>query len=156
MNELEIRQATISDVDGLAASSGALFAEDGAARDHLRDAAWPEAQGAHWCAGLIEDHNALVLVAVAGEDVVGHLIGTFATASVMWLAPRAELVSVYVDAPWRGKAVGSRFVAVFLDWAKERGAARLSVTSYASNSDAVGFYRRHGFKPLSVHLALEL
>ena len=74
MDEVKIRQATPEDVAGLAESSAALFAEDGAARDHRRDPAWPEAHGAQWCADLIADPNALILLAVADDDVVGHLI----------------------------------------------------------------------------------
>ena len=42
----------LRDVAGFTASSAALFAEDGTARDHLRDPAWPKAHGAHWCADL--------------------------------------------------------------------------------------------------------
>ena len=141
MDEVEIRQATVRDIAGLTASSAALFAEDGAARDHLRDPAWPEAHGAHWCADLIADANALILVAAAGEAVVGHLIATFSAASAMWIAPRAEIVSTFVCASWRGKAVGSRLVTGFVDWAKDRGALRLTVSTYASNIDAVRFYR---------------
>ncbi len=156
MQLVEIRQATVGDIGGLAASSAALFAEDGAARDSLRNAGWPEAHGARWCTELIEDPNALVLIAVAGEAVVGHLIASFAPASAMWIAPRAEIVSVFVGAPWRRKAVGGRFVNEFVDWAKSRGAGRLTVTAYVSNTDAASFYRGHGFEPLSVHLAVDL
>jgi len=150
VDEVKIRQATLRDLPGLTTSSAALLAEDGAARDHLRDSAWPKAHGAHWCADLIADANALILVAAAGEAVVGHLIATVTAASAMWIAPRAEIVSTFVCASWRGKAVGSRFVTDFVDWAKDRGALRLTVSTYASNTDAVRFYRRHGFVPLSV------
>lgn len=156
VDEVKIRQATLRDIAGLTASSAALFAEDGAARDHLRDPAWPEAHGAHWCADLIADPNALILVAAAGDAVVGHLIATFSAASAMWIAPRAEIVSTSVCASWRGKAVGSRLVTGFVDWAKDRGALRLTASTYASNTDAVRFYRRHGFVPLSLDLALDL
>jgi len=153
---VKIRQATVRDIAGLTASSAALFAEDGAARDHLRDPAWPETHDAHWCANLIADPNALILVATAREAVVGHLIATAARASAMWIAARAEIVSTFVCASWRGKAVGSRLVTGFIEWAKDRGALRLTVSTYDSNTDAVRFYRRHGFVPLSLDLALDL
>ena len=155
MDEVTIRKATVRDLVGLAASSAALFAEDGAARDHLRSPAWPEAHGAQWCADLMADANSLVLVALA-DDVVGHLVGSLTSASAMWTAPRAEIVSTLVSAPWRRRAVGARLVADFAGWAKGRGARRLTVSAYASNSDALRFYGRHGFVPLSSDLALDL
>lgn len=156
MDGVKIRPATLGDVAGLAGSSAALFAEDGVARDHRRDPGWPEAHGARWCADLIADPNARILLAVAGDDVVGHLIATFVTASAMWTAPSAEIVSTFVCASWRGKTIGSRLVSNFVSWAKDRGAQRLTVSAYASNTDAVRFYRRHGFSPLSLNLALDL
>jgi GNAT superfamily N-acetyltransferase len=153
---VEVRQATPDDIDGLVASSSALFAEDGATRDRLRNPDWPTEQGAGWCADMMADPTALVIVAADGTDVIGHLVGTFAEASEMWRAPRAELVSMFVAAPWRGAGIGSRLVAYFLDWARDRGAARVQVDAYAANGGALRFYKRHGFAPLSENLAADL
>ena len=153
---VEVRQATAEDIDGLVVSSSALFAEDGASRDRLRNPDWPATQGAGWCADLMADPAALVVVAAAETDVIGHLVGTFAEASAMWRAPRADLVSMFVAAPWRGDGIGSRLVAYFVDWARERGAARVQVDAYAANEGALRFYRRHGFALLSESLAADI
>lgn len=156
MNEVAIRPATVDDIRGLAESSAALFAEDSATRDRLRNQAWPEKYGAQWCADLVGDPAALVLVAAAGDDVVGHLIGTYSEASAMWSEPRAELVSTLVSSSWRGRGVGSHLVQDFVSWARDRGAARLHVHAYAANDGAVRFYQRHGFVPLSTELVVDL
>ncbi|GAA1570205.1 hypothetical protein GCM10009789_24710 [Kribbella sancticallisti] len=58
---MDIRPATADDLDGVVASSAALFAEDAAARDKLRNADWPAAYGAQWCSDLLADPQALVL-----------------------------------------------------------------------------------------------
>ncbi|MCW2758902.1 MAG: GCN5-related N-acetyltransferase, partial [Nocardioidaceae bacterium] len=144
--------AELDDLDGLVASHARLFAEDAAARDPLRDADWPRAHGAQWCADLIDDPDALVLVAVAGNAVVGHLVGTLSPPSPMWLASRAELVSTHVDSTQRGLGIGGRLVAEFRSWAASRGAARVEVSAYAANDGALRFYRRHGFVPHTVDL----
>ncbi len=153
---IEVRSATTDDIDGVGESSAALFAEDGAARDRLRNREWPRSHGEQWCADLIDDPDALVLVAAAGEEIGGHLIGTFAAASAMWVAPRAELVSMFVTSRWRGQGVGGRLVGDFRAWARSRGAARLQVTAYATNEGALCFYQRHGFAPLSSELVVDL
>lgn len=148
-----LRRAGVDDIGGVAQSSAALFAEDGAARDPLRNRNWPAQHGEQWCAGLLNDRNALVLVAAAGEDVVGHLVGSFGKASAMWIGPRAELVSMHVNAAHRGRGVGSRLVEDFRQWAQQRGAVRLQVTAYIANEGAIRFYARHGFTVTSVELA---
>lgn len=154
--EVAVRRATPDDVSGLLACVAGLFAEDGAARDPLRDPHWPARHGEQWCRELLAGADALVLVADAGGEIVGHLVGTFAGASAMWLAARAELVSMYVAPAWRSGGVGGRLVAEFTAWARERGAARLVVDAYAANEGAVRFYRRNGFAPRSVTLSAEL
>lgn len=116
MKEVRVRQASDEDLDGLAQSSAALFVEDGLAHDQLRNPGWPGTDGATWCAALVADPAALVLVATADDEVVGHLVGTLVEASAMWLAPRAELVSTFVSPSWRNQGVGGRLVEDFAAW----------------------------------------
>lgn len=156
MTDIEIRQATLDDLDGLARDSADLFAEDGVTRDRLRDPDWPRDSNRAWCAGLIAAPDALVLVAIEENAVVGHLVGTFSPASSMWSAARAELVSTHVAPAYRGQGIGGRMVEDFIDWGRERGAVRLHVSAYTSNSAAIRFYQRYGFVPLSIDLALDV
>jgi GNAT superfamily N-acetyltransferase len=153
--DLDIRRASRKDVPGLAASSAALFAEDGAVRDRLRNAEWPRDYGRFWVEGLLAEPDALVLVAVSRSDVVGHLIGHFYPASAMWTGARTELVSTYVSPGYRGRGLGGRLVEAFFDWSRGRGAGRFHVSAYAANESAIRFYRRHGFAPLSVELTAD-
>jgi len=156
VEELSVRAAVVSDIQGLVESTAVLFAEDGAARDQLRNRKWPAEHGERWCADLLQNNDALVLVAVTDAGVVGHLIGFYRQASDMWVAPRAELVSMHVHGPHRSLGLGSCLVEAFKQWARGRGAARLQVTAYAANERAVQFYMRHGFTGLSVELASDL
>lgn len=155
MPVIEIRRAEAGDLNGLVASSAALFAEDGV-RDRLRNPQWPSEHGAAWIAELSVNPDALLLAAVADGIVAGHLIGFYQPASPMWLGARAELVSMYVVPGLRGKGVGSRLVADFTAWAHERGVARLHVTAHTANDAAVRFYKRHGYAPLSTEFAVDL
>jgi GNAT superfamily N-acetyltransferase len=154
--DIDIRRAAPADLPGLVASSAALFAEDGATRDRLRDAEWPRENGRPWIEALLTSPDALVLVAAdADGEVVGHLVGHLYPASAMWTAARAELISTFVSPAHRGRDVGGRLVEAFRAWARERGAARLQVSAYAANEAAIRFYSRHGFAPLSLELAAD-
>lgn len=153
---MEIRPATTEDLAGVVASSAALFAEDAGSRDALRNQNWPAKHGAQWCAELLTDPQALVLVAQLEGEVAGHLIGMFSEPSDMWLGSKAELVSMYVRGDVRGQGVGGQLVDAFVEWAKGRGAARMNVTAYADNATALRLYESRGFAPKSVTLAIDL
>lgn len=153
---MQIRPATADDLDGLVASSAALFAEDAGQRDRFRNPGWPAAHGEKWCAELLADPDAQVFVAVADGEIVGHLVGIYAAPSDMWLVARAELMSMFVQDTLRGQGVGGQLVDAFTAWAKERGAASMHVTAYAANDAALQLYRSRGFAPKSITLANDL
>jgi GNAT superfamily N-acetyltransferase len=154
--DIGIRRAGPADVPGLVALSAALFAEDGATRDRLRNAGWPQDNGYPWIEGLLATPEALVLVAADHDGTgVGYLIGQFYAVSAMWTGARTELISTYVVPGHRSQNVGGRLVEAFFAWSRERGAERFHVSAYAANEPAIRFYRRHGFAPLSVELAAD-
>jgi len=156
MSDISIRLAAETDLDGVVACVTALFVQDSGTRDPLRDQGWPAGHAVEWCAEMMNAPTALVLAAVDGENVVGHLIGHLMPSSDMWTGARAELVSMYVDPANRGAGVGSRLVNAFVAWAKDSGAARLTVTAYAANEAALALYRKHGFAPLSITSTVDL
>jgi GNAT superfamily N-acetyltransferase len=156
MDAVEIRTATADDLEGVVASSAALFAEDSGTRDPLRNQDWPAAHGAKWVADLLEDPNAVVLVASDPTEVVGHLVGIFSLPSEMWTVARAELVSMYVRETYRTQGIGGRLVDAFTEWATTRGATRLHVNAYATNNSALHLYHSRGFSPLSITLTNDL
>jgi GNAT superfamily N-acetyltransferase len=155
MSDVTVRVARADDVTGVAASSAALFAEDAGQRDRLRNLEWPATHGRQWVSDLLEDESALVLVAEADGDCVGHLVGSFKEASEMWLVPRAELVSMQVSRSRRGSGTGAALVDAFKAWAKERGAVRMEVVAYAENAGALRFYARNGFVPKEITLVID-
>lgn len=146
----------MTDVDGLVASGVNLFTEDGVVRDPLRNPDWSTANAKDYETGNLADPDMLVLVAVLGREVVGHLTGGFHADSAMWLAPTADLISLNVMPGWRGRSIGARLLDDFKIWARSRGAVQTRVTAYTANEGAIRFYRRHGFLPLETTLAADL
>jgi GNAT superfamily N-acetyltransferase len=99
--------------------SAALFAEDGATRDRLRNAGWPRDNGRAWVEGLLAAPDALMLVAADLKgNAVGNLIGQFYASSAMWTGARTELVSTYVAPGFRGHNLGGRMVEAFFAWSR--------------------------------------
>ncbi len=50
-----------------------------------------------------------------------------------------------VDREWRGLGVGSALLAAAIEWARERGLHKLSLTVFAQNAAAIALYDKFGF-----------
>jgi ribosomal protein S18 acetylase RimI-like enzyme len=78
------------------------------------------------------------LVAVAGEDVIGsiHVDASRHGFGELGMAVLRE---------WRGRGVGSALLAAGINWARERGLHKLSLSVFPHNTAAITLYRKHGF-----------
>jgi GNAT superfamily N-acetyltransferase len=92
-----------------------------------------------------------VLVAEHGRKVVGvatvHLFQALHSAE-----PTAWLTTVVVEEMERGKGVGAALVQYAEDWARERGALRISLTSALRREAAHEFYKAHDYEHTGVRL----
>jgi GNAT superfamily N-acetyltransferase len=86
--------------------------------------------------------------ALVAEDDTG-LLGV-ATTQIVWSlledAPRAMLTALVVREDTRGKGVGRALIAAVESWARDRGAARVVVTTALRRAGAHAFYERLGFE----------
>lgn len=66
------------------------------------------------------------------------------------LAPRADVVGVYVSPSHRGTGVLGMLLDAAADWAAAHGADALTLDVHADNARAQGAYRKAGFAPTGV------
>jgi GNAT superfamily N-acetyltransferase len=151
---MSVSVCVTEDVPELVQSVAGLFAEDAGRRDPLMDTGWPDREGSAYYAELIEDPDALCLLARAeGGSAAGHLIGRLPPASPLRPgAVRAVLESIRVAPEHRRRGVGGALVDAFVAWARKRGANELAVQAYAQNDSAIAFYGTHGFRPFELKL----
>lgn len=92
--------------------------------------------------------DALTLVAVAGDDVVGSvcLYRDAASAGFGWPANRAAIRALAVDPDARGRGVGRRLLDACIDRATSWGAAAIGLHTAALMEAAVHLYERRGFR----------
>ncbi|MDQ4069834.1 MAG: GNAT family N-acetyltransferase [Actinomycetota bacterium] len=78
------------------------------------------------------------VVAVAGEEVVGHARVDVAPYNVagLWMM---------VAAPWRGRGVGGALVDAIVEASRELGVHKVALQVWPHNVAALRLYRRHGF-----------
>lgn len=77
-------------------------------------------------------------VALADTDVVGALhveVSRFGFGDI----------GMEVAREWRGRGVGSALMATAIDWARELGLHKLSLSVFPHNTGALALYRKFGF-----------
>jgi GNAT superfamily N-acetyltransferase len=146
MKEVTIEVATAADIDELVGSVSGLFHDDAGQHDPCMDLTWPAREGPAAYGDVVDDPSALLLLARAGDRVVGHLVGKLREPNSMRPCRLAILESMRVAPDARGQGVGSRLVERFFQWARECKAVQASVSAYAANERARRFYARHGFE----------
>jgi RimJ/RimL family protein N-acetyltransferase len=126
---VEVRQARDEDRLQLASLFAAVAEErDGIASEPPVDI---EARAASW--RLDGD-----LVAEVAGEIVGqiHVDATRHGFGEIGMAVARE---------WRGRGVGSALMAAAIEWARERGLHKLSLSVFAHNEAAIALYRKFGF-----------
>jgi RimJ/RimL family protein N-acetyltransferase len=77
-------------------------------------------------------------VAVAGGEVVGLL-------HVEETPFGFGELGMFVALDWRGRGIGSALVEASIEWARERGLHKLSLSVFTHNEAAIALYRKLGF-----------
>jgi ribosomal protein S18 acetylase RimI-like enzyme len=92
--------------------------------------------------GMVVGAGGAIFVAVRGNEVVG-------TSSMLPVAPGViELVKLAVASDAQGQGVGRRLIEVCLDFARQQGAARVTLISNSKLEAALRLYERFGFQRL--------
>lgn len=135
---VRVREATIADVPGIAASRSG---------DAAAGAADPRVRA--YLEGVHHPRFALLpltgYVAVEGDRVVGYIAGHLSTR----FECQGELQYLYVAPAHRRKGVASALLDALAAWFARQGASRVCVDVEPENAPARSFYRRHGAADLS-------
>jgi GNAT superfamily N-acetyltransferase len=134
----EIRAATVDEVDRLPALYEWLFAPPGS-----KPEAWDERRAVVALRQAIDSHDACVLVADDGGDLIGFCTGYQDLHSVRY-GYRAWVEDLAVDPDRRSEGIGKALLDAIKAWARERGATHLELDSALPRADAHRFYEREG------------
>ncbi len=145
-----IRAATLDDVQRLPALYEWLFAPPGS-----RPGAWDVRRAEVALRQAIESHDACVLVADVGGELIGFCTGYQDIHSVRF-GYRAWVEDLAVDPVRRSQGVGKALLDAVKAWARERGATHLELDSAEPRIDAHRFYEREGAEYRSICFGWEL
>lgn len=148
MTPIHWRRAEMRDAAALSALGGATFLTS-FAHDHPGGALLDHIHRAH---GLAYYQAALAdpaQTALIGETPLGAPVGYALITPPALPTPTdardIELKRIYLLHGWQGCGHGDALMALVLEEAQRRGAARLLLAVYPQNDRARRFYARHGF-----------
>lgn len=124
-----------------------------------RREAWSEPLPPTYVAAFEEidkDPNNELVVAVAGDRVVGMLQLTFIPYLTYQGRSRALIEGVRVHSEARSKGVGAAMVEWAIERSRSRGCVMVQLTTDRAREDALRFYERLGFVPSHHGMKLHL
>jgi GNAT superfamily N-acetyltransferase len=147
--EVEIRQATVADVDGITNvhTNSWIATYRGIVPDEILDHLNREERVRYWMERLRLADGGLhfVAVACAGSAVVGFAYACITTDEDDD-ASRVGLIEFFhVDPDWWGRGIGRRLMSVALSWMSEVGFESASLWVVEANARARGFYEALGW-----------
>jgi GNAT superfamily N-acetyltransferase len=146
----EVRAAEAGEEQAIAPLYEWLFAPPGSRPD-----AWDERRAAVALRDAIDSHDACILVADDGGELIGICTAYQDIHSVRF-GYRAWVEDLAVDPDRRSQGVGKALLGAARDWARERGATHLELDSAEARADAHRFYEREGAAYRAISFGWEL
>ena len=149
MESINIRIATINDLNAVQELNNSLFELEFNNFDDTLKVGWPfEKDGKEYFEYMIE--NEIVFVAEVEEKIVGYLAGSICEQISYITETFAELDNMCIDDKYRRFGIGTLLINEFKKYCKEKNIQNIKVTASAKNSRAIQFYIKNGFEDYNV------
>ncbi len=103
-----------------------------------------EAEDRKWIRGMLDNPRELLILAVAGEQIVGNI--DFHAGTRRRTAHTGHF-GMGILPEWRSRGLGTLLLGTLIEWARQvPDLEKLSLRVIASNERAIGLYRKHGFQ----------
>jgi len=153
MSEIIVRQAELNDLDTLLEFEQGIVNHERPFDDTLKEGE------IHYydLKEMILADNVEVLVAVAGDEVVGGGYARIDDAKDYQKFDRyAYLGFMYVKPEFRGRGVNNLVLGALKDWCRSRNVHELRLEVYTYNEQAIKAYEKAGFKPILTWMRMGL
>ncbi len=153
LNTVHLRQARLEDLPALLRFEQSLITAERPFDKTLK----PGTIHYYDLAQLIESPDAEVLVAAAGERLVGSGYARILHAKDYYrFTQYAYLGFMYVEPEFRGQGINQRIILALKDWALARGLNEIRLQVYEENIAAVKAYEKVGFTKGLVEMRMDL
>jgi GNAT superfamily N-acetyltransferase len=153
-----IRKAVPAEVDKIAELNRYLFDLSKQNFDPSLRQSWQDTDEVNkYFRDVFDDPNALFIVAVDEDKLVGYLSGRIRNMdSYREMVPSAELENMMVLPEYQRKGIGGKLLDTFLSWCKVNGIRNVAASVYAKNTSGLDFYKHKGFESYDMTLEITL
>lgn len=154
--EAAIRIAKASDIPALQKLGTELMRSDRRFDPPVEEYWYETAGGEKYLRENMKGPDHVCLIAEVHGLPVGYLLGNIVPLETWRPIKRADLENLVVTPAYRNQGIGGDLLKAFKEWCNQKGAKRIKLTTKAANKDAIAFYARHGFVPLSLLMEADL
>jgi ribosomal protein S18 acetylase RimI-like enzyme len=157
--EISIRKATADDYNALCELFDEIDALHRNNLPHIFQKPIGSVREQEYYSGLIADENVALLVAEAGERLVGFIHAVCRdTPAIPVLVPRRYAIvdSIVVKAGFQNRGIGRILMDKMQEWAIEKNTISIELNVYEFNRTAISFYERLGYQTFSRKMSKEL
>ena len=87
------------------------------------------------------------------NGIIGFVMGEIQKVPDIYTQPfKGYVHDLYVVKKYREKGVGRALMNEMLKWFKQKKIKRVEITAYLDNENAIDFYKKCGFEPLTLNL----
>lgn len=145
--EIKIEPATLHNLKDIQTLECLLVKKENEELNSAFNSEWISGtEGENHFKECITSSDACTLIAYADTVIVGYLIGKAHEKMPYRIHSFiAELESIFILEPYRGKGIGTKLYQVFAQWCKSKGLEKIQVFVSPQNTDGIHFYRNNGF-----------
>lgn len=94
-------------------------------------------------------------IAFIDQESIGYLVGSEKCVDYRSVIT-AEINHIGVLPEYRSQGIGSKLVAEFRKWCKQKGFGTIYVNSYFRNQKGIEFYKKQGFQEIDISLEMRV
>lgn len=145
--EFVIRKAEIEDVPAIQKLNKQLFDKEYHEYDPTLNVDWPFEEGKGFFKKTVQNEDYCSFVAIFKDQIIGYLAGNIKDAESYRNFDRlATLGNMFILDKYRNEGIGTELVKHFKEWCNSKEVKQIRVGTFISNTEAIKFYKRCGFK----------
>ena len=152
MNKLNIRKATINDLEELQNLRNKHFEYEIQELDnYIIDKEWPLSESSKKDFEYFINEQIIFIAEIASEKV-GYICGEILPKDDWNLVQIASLTNLFIKKEYRNNGIGTKLIENFKSECRNRRIRNIKVTTLANNAEAIKFYQKNGFAVFDVQM----
>jgi len=153
---INIRKATIDDLEHILALNKKLFEYEAGFTGEFNQEWTCSQAGQEFFKTRLENENVFALIAEEDSSVLGYILVRIQETAFRKRNLIAEVEHLFIQEEMREKGVGTMLMEEIKKILRSKNVPRLKVQALSKNTNAISFYKKHGFSEFLSILEIDL